>query len=203
MLPVEADGSIIISFGERMLHFTHTAGDGWYCVDHLDKESISRAKIVHFLETYKQVAILSCDPMASFLEFAEQFAWVEAAGGVVENESGEVVMIRRNERWDLPKGHREKGETMEQCAAREAEEETGVKVERVERLLTTTLHAYNIYGGWELKLTVWYAMEARRVELKPQSEEGIVAAEWVAGDDIEQRIKGSFPTIKRVFAAFL
>ena len=76
-------------------------------------------------------------------------------------------------------------------------------MERVERLLTTTLHAYNIYGGWELKLTAWYAMEARRVELKPQSEEGIVAAEWVAGEDIEQRIKGSFPTIKRVFAAFL
>lgn len=203
MLPLEADGSIIISFGERLLHFTRSAGDGWYCVDHLDKESISRAKIVHFLETYKQVAILSSDPMASFLEFAEQFAWVEAAGGVVENESGEVVMIRRNERWDLPKGHREMGEEFEWCAAREAEEETGVKVSKVEELLATTLHSYNFYGKWELKLTAWYHMRGERKELTPQQEEGIICAEWIARDEIKEKIKGSFPTIQRVFDAFL
>ena len=203
MLPVEADGSIIISFGERMLHFTHTAGDGWYCVDHLDKESISRAKIVHFLETYKQVAILSSDPMASFLEFAEQFAWVEAAGGVVENESGEVVMIRRNERWDLPKGHREMGEEFEWCAAREAEEETGVKVSKVEELLATTLHSYNFYGKWELKLTAWYHMRGESSTLTPQQEEGITSAEWIGADRLWDCVNSSFPTIKEVCSALL
>lgn len=203
MLPIESDGSIVISFGERLLHFTTSAAEGWYCVDHLDKESISRAKIVLFLETYKRVAILSPDPMASFLEFAEQLSWVEAAGGVVENESGEVVMIRRNERWDLPKGHREMGEEFEWCAAREAEEETGVKVRKVEKLLATTLHSYNFYGKWELKLTAWYHMRGESVELIPQQEEGIICAEWIAREQIEEKIKGSFPTIQRVLDAFL
>lgn len=203
MLPIEDGQTLRVWFATRELCFACHTIEGYYTLYIASPQDISRAKIITFLENYNKVVVLSEEPLLSFECFARQMKCVEAAGGVVQSELGEVVMIRRNERWDLPKGHREKGETMEQCAAREAEEETGVKVERVERLLATTLHAYNIYGGWELKLTAWYAMEARCVELKPQSEEGIVAAEWVAGDDIEQRIKGSFPTIKRVFAAFL
>ena len=203
MLPIEDGQMLRVWFATRELCFACHTIEGYYTLCIASPQDISRAKIITFLENYNKVVVLSEEPLRAFECFARQMKCVEAAGGVVQSELGEVVMIRRNERWDLPKGHREKGETMEQCAAREAEEETGVKVERVERLLATTLHAYNIYGGWELKLTAWYAMEARRVELKPQSEEGIVAAEWVAGDDIEQRIKGSFPTIKRVFAAFL
>ena len=203
MLPIEDGQTLRVWFATRELCFACHTIEGYYTLCIASPQDISRAKIITFLENYNKVVVLSEEPLRAFECFARQMKCVEAAGGVVQSELGEVVMIRRNERWDLPKGHREEGETMEQCAAREAEEETGVKVERVERLLTTTLHAYNIYGGWELKLTAWYAMEAHRVELKPQSEEGIVAAEWVAGDDIEQRIKGSFPTIKRVFAAFL
>lgn len=203
MLPIEDGQMLRVWFATRELCFACHTIEGYYALRIASPQDISRAKIITFLENYNKVVVLSEEPIRAFECFARQMKCVEAAGGVVQSEQGEVVMIRRNERWDLPKGHREKGETMEQCAAREAEEETGVKVERVERLLTTTLHAYNIYGGWELKLTAWYAMEACRVELKPQGEEGIVAAEWVAGDDIEQRIKGSFPTIKRVFAAFL
>ena len=186
-----------------MLHFTHSAGDGWYCVDHLDKESISRAKIVHFLETYKQVAILSSDPMASFLEFAEQFAWVEAAGGVVENESGEVVMIRRNERWDLPKGHVEPGESFDCCAEREIEEETGVKA-RVLRPLCDTYHAYFFppTQRWELKRTHWYLLRATESgDTKPQTEEGIVEVTWCNPTEVDRYLAESYPTIRRVVEA--
>lgn len=202
MLPIESDGSLVVSFADRLLKFASTESEGWYSVVHTDSESISRAKIVLFLDTYKNVVVLSSDPWDTFLEFASQFVWVEAAGGVVENELGEVVMIRRNERWDLPKGHREMGEEFEWCAAREAEEETGVKVSKVGRGLATTLHSYNFYGKWELKLTAWYHMQGERKELTPQHEEGIICAEWIARDDVRDKIKSSFPTIKRVFDAF-
>ena len=203
MLPVEDEQTIRVWFATRELCFSRHIIEGYYTHTLASPQDISRAKIITFLENYNKVVVLSEEPLQAFECFARQMKCVEAAGGVVQSEQGEVVMIRRSERWDLPKGHREQGETMEQCAAREAEEETGVKVESVERLLATTLHAYNIYGGWELKLTAWYDMKAHRVELQPQGEEGIVAAEWVAGDDIEHRIKDSFPTIKQVFAAFL
>lgn len=202
-LPVEPDGSVIVSFGERELLFATHCPEGWYEVTHTDESSISLAKIMHFLDTYKRVAITSEDSLLSFLKFASQMVWVEAAGGVVENESGEVVMIRRNERWDLPKGHREEGEDFRLCAAREAEEETGAHVLEVDNLLATTLHGYNLYGKWELKLTVWYAMRGSAQLLTPQQEEGIICAEWIARDQIKDKIKTSFPTIRKVFDAFL
>ena len=201
-LPVEADGTIRIWFAMRELRFASVAEPTLFAVKYEGAESVSRAKITTFLDNYKTVVVLAANPMEAFEAFALQMEWVEAAGGVVESERGEVVMIRRNSRWDLPKGHRETGEAFGVCAAREAEEETGVVVKDVERLLTTTLHAYNLYGRWELKLTAWYAMWAERCDLTPQQEEGIIGAEWVAREEIAEKIKCTFPTIKAVFEAF-
>ena len=201
-LPIETDGTIRIWFAMRELRFSAKGDPNAFVVPFEGEDSVSRAKIITFLDNYKTVVVLSPDPRAAFEVFARQMTWVEAAGGVVENEHSEVVMIRRNERWDLPKGHREMGESFAQCAAREAEEETGVKVEQVGKLLATTLHAYNLYGKWELKLTAWYAMRAAACELVPQREEGILCAEWVPLTEVKEKIKNTFPTIRTVFDAF-
>ena len=201
-IPIEADGSIRVWFAERELLFAAEPREGYYVVSAEAEGPLARAKVITFLETYNSVEILSPEPLTAFEAFARQMKWVEAAGGVVESDRGEVVMISRNGRWDLPKGHREQGESFEECAAREAEEETGVKVAEVGRLLAATLHAYNIYGEWELKLTAWYVMRALSRQLTPHREEGIVRAEWVAPDSIGEQIKNSFPTIKKVFSAF-
>ena len=202
-LPISADGSISVWFAERELRFATQSASAEATILFQGEESISKAKVITFLENNKTVVILSSTPREAFDAFARQLVWVEAAGGVVENEQGEVVMIRRNERWDLPKGHREDGENFAECAAREAEEETGVEVTEVSELLATTVHAYNLYGRWELKLTAWYAMRGERVELSPQREEGIICAEWIPRERVAECIKNSFPTIKKVFSAFL
>ncbi len=201
-LPVEADGTIRVWFAMRELRFATRAEPNVFVLQYEGAESVSKAKITTFLDNYKTVVVLAANPMEAFETFAKEMVWVEAAGGVVESEQSEVVMIRRNERWDLPKGHRESGESFAECAAREAEEETGVRVVEVKHLLATTLHAYNLYGEWELKLTAWYAMRAENCTLIPQQEEGIVCAEWIAKDVVREKIKNSFPTIKTVFEAF-
>lgn len=41
--------------------------------------------------------------------------------------TGKMLLIQRNGRWDLPKGKVEPGETLLQAALREVEEETGIK----------------------------------------------------------------------------
>lgn len=203
-LPVEADGSIRVSFSDKEVIFTREelSLENAHILRPQSDETISRAKVTTFLGNYNYVVVISPNPMACFVDFASQFVWVEAAGGIVEAEDGRVVMIRRNERWDLPKGHREVDESFEQCAAREAEEETGAQVLAVDRLLCPTLHCYNLYGKWEMKYTAWYAMRGQVCELTPQGEEGIVQAEWVAPSNIEEWVATSFPTIKKVFAAF-
>ncbi|HEX4819035.1 MAG TPA: NUDIX hydrolase [Acidimicrobiales bacterium] len=57
---------------------------------------------------------------------------VRASGGVVVRQGAtgpEVLIVHRPryDDWSLPKGKREPGETDEQCAIREVDEETGVR----------------------------------------------------------------------------
>lgn len=165
-----------------------------------DELRISRTNLVKKAETDKYIAVLTPDVERTMASLAAQFVQVEAAGGVAVDGLGRRLLIRRNGRWDLPKGHREAGESLEACAARETEEETGVHVASVGDLLCTTIHCYNLYGRWEMKHTSWFEMRAAEGSvLRPQGEEGIVAAEWVDDAEVRRRIKMSFPTIREVF----
>lgn len=132
--------------------------------------------------------------------------WVRAAGGMVTRDDGMMLLIKRNGRWDLPKGKVEPGETLVQAALREVEEETGIKADCAHEhilptthypLPTKTYHIFNLYGGWHLKQTSWFAMQATgRHEAKPQEEEGITGVEWVTRDEWHRRLEGSYGTLR-------
>jgi len=61
-------------------------------------------------------------------------AVILAAGGLVRDADGNVVVVHRPkyDDWTLPKGKLDGGETFEQAAVREVEEETGLRCELVE-----------------------------------------------------------------------
>lgn len=64
---------------------------------------------------------------------------VRAAGGAVCREAGgrlEVLLVHRAhyDDWSIPKGKVEEGEDDETCAEREVEEETGLRVRRLDEL---------------------------------------------------------------------
>lgn len=132
--------------------------------------------------------------------FVRNFESVEAAGGVVRNARGETLMIFRNGRWDLPKGHREAGESSEECALREVCEECGLGGLRIVRFLTETLHAYEMRGRREMKTTRWYLMEpaGECAAPVPQTEEGITRAEWLSPRQVAEALAGTYPTIRDV-----
>ena len=164
--------------------------------------NISCAKVVKKVETDKFIAIVTKNPDATFELLKSQFKFVLAAGGAVENENGELLMIELRNRWDLPKGHIEVGECERVAALREVEEETGVKAEIVgNESIAVTWHAYNSYGSWELKRTSWWRMIAPMGSVKPQQEEGISNVVWCAKEEVEERLKKSYPTIKYVVGA--
>lgn len=54
---------------------------------------------------------------------------VRAAGGIVLDDAGRVLLVHRPRYgdWSLPKGKLEEGESWEEAAAREVEEETGLR----------------------------------------------------------------------------
>ena len=162
------------------------------------------AKIRKNLGNVKCVVLLSSEPMTTFEQLKQEFVVVEAAGGVVQNERGELLMIELRGRWDLPKGHIEAGEEACIAALREVEEETGVVAELVDsEPLMETWHAYDTYGRWELKRTRWWRMRALGGELKAQGEEGIARVEWCDACGVKERLKMSYATIKHVVETLL
>jgi len=59
----------------------------------------------------------------------------EIAAGAVVLRRGKLLLLHhsREDRWCLPKGHVDPGESLEQAAAREVREETGLSDVRLER----------------------------------------------------------------------
>lgn len=177
--------------------------DSQYTVLGVDASfAISCAKVVKKVETDKFIAIITPNPTATFSSLKSQFKEVYAAGGVVESDEEELLMIELRNRWDLPKGHIEVGESESVAALREVEEETGVKAEIVgSEPIAVTWHAYDTYGSWELKRTSWWRMRALKGDVVPQREEGIAKVVWSAKAEVAERLKRSYPTIKFVVEA--
>ena len=133
-------------------------------------------------------------------KFTKKIPMVTAAGGVVANKEGKVLFIYRNKKWDLPKGKLDKGESIEQCAVREVEEETGVKGLKIENFLKTTYHVFKRNGTYTLKQVHWFAMRTSYSgKLKGQQSEGIVKVKWKGPGKIKKALENSYVNIRILF----
>jgi 8-oxo-dGTP pyrophosphatase MutT (NUDIX family) len=125
-----------------------------------------------------------------------------AAGGLVENEKGEILFMFRRGKWDLPKGKLDPGETLEECALREVEEETGVGQLELKKFLLQTLHEYEELGKVIQKKTHWFYMTTTSHQsLIPQTEEDITELRWIAPADFEIVLRNTYPAIVEVLRA--
>ena len=130
----------------------------------------------------------------------ETFRMAPAAGGVVVKD-GKIVSIVRHGILDLPKGHIEKGETPEQAALREVEEETGIGNLQIFKELSSTWHCYIEHEMWTLKRTYWYLMSTiETIQPKPQTEEGITEIKLVGNEEVETFLKNTFRSISEILA---
>ncbi|WP_144281184.1 NUDIX hydrolase [Chryseobacterium echinoideorum] len=122
--------------------------------------------------------------------FKKLFKIIEAAGGIVNNPSGEILFIKRLGKWDLPKGKMEKGESREESAVREIEEETGLRNVLLKDFINTTYHIYTERNGEQvLKYTHWFEMYFDGEDTsKPQIEEGITEVAWKNELEIEREV---------------
>lgn len=109
---------------------------------------------------------------------------MRAAGGVLYKAASfpqKVLLMKRRGVWDLPKGKLEEGESIEDCAVREVEEETGAGNLSIDKFLCDTYHEFAEDGKKYGKITTWYSMkfEHNNAELEPQTNEGITELKWV------------------------
>jgi 8-oxo-dGTP diphosphatase len=105
---------------------------------------------------------------------------VRAAGGVVlRNDASEVLVVHREryDDWSFPKGKVEPGESDEECALREVEEETGLRCRLREELASTS---YTDAKGRPKRVRYWL-MEPIAGELAYRHE--VDEARWVSLDE--------------------
>ena len=193
-----------IYFGASALHIsTKRPTNDAAIVDTDAYGNISRAKLLKKIETCKSLNLITEDPDKALHALCREFKVVRAAGGVVVNNQGELLMIRLRNRWDLPKGHIEAGEESRTAALREVEEETGIKAEALDSTpLYTTWHAYDTYGEWELKSTDWWRMRTSDINTpEPQHDEGITEVRWFDCQARNEALEESYETIKEVVRA--
>ena len=128
-----------------------------------------------------------------------------AAGGLVTNDKNELLMIFRRGKWDLPKGKLDEGESLEACALREVQEETGVKNLELKNRVGITYHEYfDKYSKTDvIKETHWFAMHTNNAsKLIPQTDEDIEYIIWADKIALEECLKNTYPNIKEIIEKF-
>jgi len=123
--------------------------------------------------------VMTEDEDTAFKKFAKPYRRISAAGGLVFNEKEELLLIKRQGKWDLPKGKVDKGETVEQAAVREVEEECGIELLELGMPIEKTFHTYFMENQRVLKTTHWFHMKALKYgNMAPQLEENITDLAW-------------------------
>ena len=127
----------------------------------------------------------------------EFYQYLEAAGGLVKNPKGEYLFIKRFGIWDLPKGKIEKGESPQQAAIREVEEETGIKNLTIVNPLANSWHIYPWKETTVLKQTYWFLMESHFIgKLIPQTQEDITESRWLKPADAVKALQSSYRSLR-------
>lgn len=178
-------------------------GQGSLLIAYSELQNLKQAIDLMNLSAVSNLTVTG-DAEAMWKEFLLHYKLIDAAGGVVKNKENKVLFIFRLGKWDLPKGKVDKGETLEQAAIREVEEECGIKKLIITNKITTTYHTYTLNDKNIVKASHWYSMTtADKRPLKPQTEENITEARWVSEKETQVLLKNAYPSIAEVIKNYM
>lgn len=153
-------------------------------------------------ESLEGIILFSDQLESDWKSFQECFKVVRAGGGLVLNDNKDILFIYRNDKWDLPKGRIEKGESIETTAIREVEEECGIDGLQIIQKLVTTFHIY-FQDQYCLKETHWFLMKTvYSGTLTPQLEEGITKVAFIPQNEVENIIEQSYKNIDLTYNVY-
>lgn len=108
---------------------------------------------------------------------------------IVKDDRGRVLMIHKtdNDKWALPGGGHEPGESISDTVVREVKEETGydVEVETISGTYTNPNHRMS-YDDGEVRQQFSIAFRARLVGGAPRTSNESSEVEWFTPEQIEQ-----------------
>jgi 8-oxo-dGTP pyrophosphatase MutT (NUDIX family) len=148
--------------------------------------------------------LLAENPALLFQKLVGKFTTIHAGGGIVFNANQELLLMKRLGKWDLPKGKIDPGETNEEGALREVEEECGISPLSIDRFFGNSYHTYKLQGHRFCKLTHWYIMQTPFTgKLVPQLEESITEVKWVNTADIDLKTLDTYESIRAILSEVL
>jgi 8-oxo-dGTP pyrophosphatase MutT (NUDIX family) len=131
--------------------------------------------------------------------FKSCFHQIYASGGLIRNNRGEYLVMKRRGKWDLPKGKVNRNESFEDAAIREVQEETGLHNPEIVNPLISTYHCYYIGEQPILKRTSWFKMLYQgHEEPLPQYDEDITEIRWVKKEALHDITTNTYPAITDV-----
>jgi 8-oxo-dGTP pyrophosphatase MutT (NUDIX family) len=162
-----------------------------------EKKTVFNAKMTaEIVKSNPANLFISCKNLEEdFNLFTKEFIFIEAAGGLINNDKNQYLFIYRHNVWDLPKGKLDKNEAPDKAAIRECQEECGLKKIKLNEFLTNTYHIYFYKKDWALKKTYWYRMLCNETKLVPQLEENITEVAWKNKGEIPAMLANTYTNI--------
>ena len=159
----------------------------------LKKKSLD--EIIYLVKKHHKIFLFNKNSEKLVSTFKKKIKLVKAGGEIVKNINNETLFIYRRNKWDLPKGKMDKGETIDQTALREVKEETGIKNLSITDFKMNTYHVFKKGKEYRIKETSWFNMlSTQKGNFSPESKEGITKVVWKSNKKIK-KIKNTFPNI--------
>lgn len=191
--------SIKLFFNSSTIYFTDEKPnlDNKNSSFYLNYNDTSCQELKSFLleNKYSNIVVYSGNLNDDFNKFKSGFRLINAAGGIITNNEKELLVIFRRNKYDLPKGKCEIGETKEETAIREIKEECGIKNLSITSKSKHTYHFYILNNELVLKCTHWFYIKTNKQPLIPQKEEDIIWAKWIPISQKNEIIKKTYPSI--------
>lgn len=191
----------------RLCNPLEMAREGTPAIDHLVARYPGKAKfILNYVDLLEkgspqvsEVTLFHTDVEELWEAFKSHYKLMPAAGGLVRNFAQQWLLIFRRGHWDLPKGKIDAGESPEQAAVREVQEETGLQELTLGPALPSSFHTYRDSKDRRvLKQTYWYLMDTPETHLRPQVEEDIEDAVWMSPTLFFKEKRVVYPNIEQL-----
>lgn len=191
----------------RPIIFTQNKINGGksYAIDAVKIKNIDSdlLPLIHSIAEDIELCVVCEDEKLEFDRLFKHYDKIFAAGGIVRRKN-KLLFILRNGFWDIPKGKLDDGESPEEGAIREIEEECGIKGMTIQKPIIETFHTYSYKGVPTLKKTYWFALDYYgSKEVTGQLEEGITKVKWFKIDKLQQVKENTFASILEVLEVYL